>query len=729
MEFPRLNYNTAAINEVENIVKSGTNFSDISGQISYIAKQYPEVPPAEISTMFVFFIKKHHPSQPTNKILAEGLYSDNIKQLQTKAMYQIENKKALDTIEKEYTAACAVLTPPRHSEYSIDTSYSSIDLTDSITSVELFDKCTTSEKIPFVMLRWKGTELFKICDRFTLDAALLQRSEFYDEKAVLIFVINNTFKSKNKFYTYGVLIGTKLIFNFKTKGGYTQNSIFDMINSHFGGVLSRDKLVNEKTDGVITFYNALFNKTLFTDFIFNHPYLSQTLFYMENKNSVVTKKRYYAYLINDIGAELNIQNAITCTITQVYGDIEVRFKEITSEENLNRAIELFTKIISIYLSKKDEIEKEYAALLGGLTPSEYLEKADVYTHENMKEGERLQQIKRVMSENDGRTFNDLFDVSDKKTKGWVKECATEKQPYILTDDNKAAFLKAVERYTAELQKEGKTKNEIEKITETLSREWEGYDFACIPHKNDDSQFVSVRFLKTGEPCCSTPDVAMKDVKEVNKKQVNQIITSNKYLDFGKRGLVKAYQINRILHLLTLNHNKYFRYNLGNTADTFLRCILFVTNPDFRKYDEQNFEKYLSEEKEKLSIDENQYISPYDYSTEFSTRYTIDEEFSTSSLSDSSSVTSGTFNVCMFNCASDNLSCDIVVPANAFRFNVARPSIIIFNKKGFGDIPTISEVLVYDTDPLIAPRHPLNKFLAKIYRTGFEKRTVFGKNFV
>lgn len=690
--------------DLRSIIKSFVDEEDITvirsldavpDTILTIMSEFPSIDEREIRCILIFFLKERMENGEgeniiTNKLLPEGEYTNimnNILKLSETEKKKIgvddELNKRYNTVIKKKVIGNFDTTPFEIDNGSIHVKFN------EITPVEIFEEMVVNWNVPICLLRWKGRDVVKLYSGMDTDKRwvdMISQLASDRDEVIMAFVIINV-PSGEKYstrahdnLTYGTIRqqgnGYILTYDFETRYGINEDKINRIIDFTFPSpILQTKQKVIETVSGHVNFKKLPFDKFTFSDFIFRDQIMTKLMFFDERANSAANKKRYHMYIFKNFGNVYDAKAGIMTTMIKKYTDVEVRLKNVTKME-VEKYITLLNKIFVIYSHERDDIEKDYVKEIGTTIDEFTGEKLTVGAYDNKKEGPRMKEMKRIMSANPGRTYNDLFNqTKGERLRGWSVNCAPEKHPYILTDENREEFENAKEEFLNEMKQDGATAKDINAAAGVLTRDWNGYDFACIPRVTDKEQpHVAVRFIKdTEEPCCSSVSVALKEGGG-QRKFNPQALAVNKRLDFGRMGITKPHEIDRMFHLIHTNHEWYARYHLGTTHDTFLRCVVAATNTsEYVKYDQVQFAEHILAHKNEIGIQDMDYVHPDTWVSVLSNKFRV--------------------NIIIFDMTTDNLHCTTYIPPSYPKFDVSRPCIMMTMKDDADGDMKICELIV------------------------------------
>jgi hypothetical protein len=654
--------------------------TDIPDEILELMKFHPLVEAKEVKCMLIFYLSSRKidddgPNIFTNNILPHGEYDAYMKNIRKLSENETQTLGVESELEKMYRKYLKTTPDFEYSTINIDSSKISVGF-NGVTPVELFEKMIINWNIPLCSMKWKGRDVVKLYSGIETDPRwvdLITKISRDDDSILLSFVINNIPEGEKYSYTSqeNLTLGTVtrtgngylLRYEYVTKYGIDDEKMSSIINKTFPHPSFTS--VKKETESICAnaiFKKLPFDKATFSDFVFMDKVASKVVFFNENSNSSTNKKRYHLYLFKTFNGVYDPELGILTTIIKKYTDAEIRMKNVASIETFRKYLAYMNRLFVIYTATKHEIEAYYEKQLG-TSISKFLENEEMDGEKiNKKEGERMREMKRVMSANPGRTYDDLFNqVKDKHNRGWSVDCAPEKHPYILTDENREQFEGEKAKFLQDMTNERASAVEINKAASVLSKEWNEYEFACIPRRNEkEASHVAVRFNeRTGEPCCASLKVATKDVSIVEKFDP-KVLAINKKLDYGRMGMTKPHEINRLLKLVHTNPEWYARYNVGSTDDTFLRCIVLATSPnEFLKYTSEQLPEKLAPHKSKIKIDDTSYINPDMWITTLSNVYKV--------------------NIVLFEMEPNNLSASIYTPPSYPDFDDTKPCVIVCTK--------------------------------------------------
>jgi hypothetical protein len=719
-------------------IRSYTSSGQLPRQIQNLVNSFHGVGYPEIQAMWVWYASKlilppNEAPIAVNSILRTGEYNSILTKLRAESKKEQKQIGVVDKFEKLYAEASKkIRTQPTYSDLAIESGVN-YALFNDMTPVELFESSKTSVNIPVILLKWRGGVVIKLNDTVPYDSrwgdAVTEVVDNSDDKEYegglyVAFVINNVsdfsrYSSRAKNISVGVVYKNAISSNFSVEGdkmftfkykfitlfGMTNEKIHDCIIQSFPKMQNK-RFVLETITGKCNFTDVNFSKPAFADIVFCNPIVSKILFFEESANSAVSKERFHMYLFKNFGTEYNAKNGIMTTMIPAFGKVEVRMKKVENLDVFERYITTLQKVFCVYLYLQPDAEKWYSQKLGK-SINDYLEGNASSSSEkiNIKEGKRLAVMKAVMSGNVGRMYDDLFKSSG--VKDWSRTCAVAKQPYIVTPDRKAEFEQAKKEYISQLREAGYSRDEIKENVEHLSMEWNGYNFACIPRTEKEKKHTHIRLLKTGEPCCASATTAMKE-KPQTQTHNPAPINMDKPLDFGRMGLYKPFALNRLLKVSGQHPDIYYRYNLGNATDSFMRCILFATqiNQDggleMKAYDSAETIEYMSQQKADIGIPDDAVVSPDIYISDFSDRYDV--------------------NICIFN-VDDKKNFGIYTPSSAPEFDEEKGIVVILYNIGNGLCELVVKHVDTQTTGIIPKGEGLWKNLRTIFKYGYKKFSI------
>jgi hypothetical protein len=327
----------------------------------------------------------------------------------------------------------------------------SLALKNNESIIQVFDALETSSDIPFILLKYGEIEYFKVYKHIKQIPNEWVNYESYDKNGELLKVpdgiyfkfltvpYNKTFSKQIIFenmYSDGEwTLLNKLYFEFKLKyniGFETMTrKISNVINCVENDIISSGK-INVK--GSFSIPNLIFNDVIFADLILNDNIVGNFLSLNDSNKPILEKQRFFAYFSsgkNAMSESQDLNKSMSLIITQNIKNktsYDVRISKCSNLQQAESFKNIFSKLLSYYIGKIDQIKKEYEQYLPiedtikKRKKSKAKKKDSTSANANTDKPEkRYAMLKRVRP--------DLFNI-----RLWTTACQAGKQPYIVEPD-------------------------------------------------------------------------------------------------------------------------------------------------------------------------------------------------------------------------------------------------------------------------------------------------------
>jgi hypothetical protein len=393
------------------------------------------------------------------------------------------------------------------------------------------------------------------------------------------------------------------VINFNDKGTLTLNldidykvdvdikKLRDIVEDIF--MFEDFEIVNEIEEylaGVVIYPNDFFNNYVMSDLIMNNNIFSE--FLVVDESVKATKKKGGLHLrfftstpdegICSIisrrleGASKYIEDETLLndlTVGSPY--IRLRIKKVKNIVIVEKFINIFSKLLSLYKEKLDSVVNFY---------KQYIPKFDAEDEKEPVEHRTLT-IKEIAP--------DLFGVSK-----YSRSCSHP--PTIIKDSE-----------VNEIEEKGIQVMKFPKSPE----EGKQYNYICPDALNDEgkSKYIGLRINNLSNkdkykyiPCCYEKDQFNKKNSDYNnyyegkmKREIKQqgIYTSDKFTEVDKLSYLPK-NLDKLFYSFDSNYT-YMRKGVNNTPKSFLECVLYSTNPKFQKLNKEEKFKTIEDEFRKL----------------------------------------------------------------------------------------------------------------------------------
>jgi hypothetical protein len=428
--------------------------------------------------------------------------------------------------------------------------------------------------------------------------------------------------------------------------------------------------VSETFTGEVFISNSLFtseNSIYFTDYIFFH---SKHFEFDESQNTVGAKKeRYY---LKKKGTSIRL------SFTKIYDDVFTmsisNVKKGSEKAIIDALIDDFKNWHKILPDIKDEYDQLMNEAGVGRTATGGVDSGVGGKKAPLKnQNKRLDIIK-----------NEYKKAGKTLPHGYARKCMKKVQPYILTDENREIYEEAIKDKSLKL------------VPDVPSRiEHDGFEWACVPRRDNEGATYYPYIKKGDAPCCSITPQVEKTTVGVHKTTTYIKTTTNKDVMYSERGHLPPWweRINRLTSSSGGDVKTYLRYSLGKGTDInnniLLRCVLYATDKDFpTRVSENEVDEYISE----------------NYS-DYPDVITYNEH-----IADLTAL--GGINIVVFK--DENVFFNEATPA----FNKKLKTIVLFESPSLNksDIFPSYDIIVEEFDPIFTPRdnEKLYDFFQKLY---------------
>lgn len=471
---------------------------------------------------------------------------------------------------------------------------------------DIFDSLSTSENIPFIHLHYNGNDWFKVYQHITPPNDWVASNI---ETNQIRFRILNTSKisKRRKFelmYSEGVWLPShKLQISFRIDSDIKEEEIQEKVESSITDLNYQIAKVDQfHVKGKFTIEDVSFDKVVFSDLVSVDETFKYFLFFNERMlddkkgRTALTKKRFSVYYQPNHSYSIGPSLSILLTPRNEQGRefLDVRIMRAKSRAQVESFQNVFVKLVSLFLEKKKDVEKEYKKLLPDATAlmKKYKPKPPKVKAADKKSGKRLLTLKTQKPE--------LFRA------GYASLCFQSHQPYLIDSQEKAETLR-----------EELGEHKVLDYTNPVTGEEEWY--ACEPREpNDESQLYIYPGLRENKsrnqkyreevptlPCCFTEDQYTKQGSILFKKlreydtdhdiieslsDVGHILTAIKRAPRGRFGQL-PYYISFIAEKagyskITKGKQEFvpiLRTGVVDCPESFIHCLEKATNDDYFFY--------------------------------------------------------------------------------------------------------------------------------------------------
>lgn len=363
---------------------TATFLSDTLEDIDFTAidtellKDWPNVDDREAELLWIHLhkgtIPKDLPISERRELSKQ--YTDYSIDLQNDIKKQRAN---VNTFVKEAKSLANIETPD-YTNFDVDQIVvsSQIDILspnkNDITIMNIFNNFKTSTQIPFVSIVYDEKRYYKVKQDAHIDVAWVTDAMQNQESNTISFRVLRSFARK-KVYTTVLWVSTNsIIYSYGKREGTKSKEVIDTILKSVVGLKfhkSTEKSISIK--GSFSFPLFTINRFLFLDMIMNDPFISNFLIVKERnppkkgkqlKELATMKQRFYIYYWpKDVD---NFESTFTFTLTESEDALIVRLFRINNMEQVKEFQNTLSKILGVYLSRKDSVIDYYRKYIDGL---------------------------------------------------------------------------------------------------------------------------------------------------------------------------------------------------------------------------------------------------------------------------------------------------------------------------------------------------------------------------
>ena len=479
----------------------------------------------------------------------------------------------------------------------------SLSLQKGISPADIFDSMYVSKNIPFIHLRYQGSNWYKVYKHITPPEEWIEKE--VEEDGIYFKILSSRRGKINSLYSEGfwgeendIQIGFRVDSEIGEEG--IKKMFFDSLKNRIEYNILYERQLAIK--GKFSVREVRFNRAVFADMVNNLDLISYFLFFNDLNQSSLTKKRFGFYY--EPAQDFSPKKSLTIFVTpQVSGGdfwVDVRVMKAKNFQQADSFRQVFVKILGVYQENYDSVIENYRTLLPSVIPEmlKYNQKTKEKKKRDEKSGKRLQKLKEKRP--------GIF------RPGYASLCFQSHQPYILSKED----AKKMET------------NKVMEYTDPTSGEKDWY--ACEPREEGEESIYLYPGLRANKdknhpeyrdevplvPCCFTEDQYTKpgailhksrmaeeeeigDIqKEADVRDIGHILTSNKRVNRGRFGKI-PYYLSIIAKKsgyeeITKGKQSFLpilRYGVVDAPDSFLHCIEKATNPVYSSLDkEERFEK-------------------------------------------------------------------------------------------------------------------------------------------
>ena len=551
------------------------------------------------------------------------IVAEKRKELSKTLRRQTEVMKELDTVDA-----------PEPGDFELEevTLLISLALQNGVSLPDAFDALNVSRSIPFVHLRYRGGDWYKIYKHIIPPEEWVNHDPSADGLYFKILSVPySRLTSRGRMeslYSDGVwLENNNVEIEFSVDAEIGESSVkkkfFDAIGDRLEYRVLQERQLSVK--GKFSVEDVLFNRAVFADMVTNSPTLNYFLFFNERiqdtkgpYRSAITKKRFGFYYEPNQHYVLN--TALTVIVTPYVSEednrqwVDVRVMRASNFQQANAFRVVFSKLLGVYQDDYQATIDLYSDLLPATKADfeKYIRKPRGKKKKDEKSGKRLVALK---SKRPG-----VF------RPGYASECFQAYQPYLITSEAKAEEVKR--RYG-----EHKVMEYIDPTTG--KKDW----YACEPREpgekgthiypglraNKDKDHPRYREEVPFLPCCFTEDqytkpgailyktlraeeLEAKDIlKEAKIGDVGHILASNKRVGRGRFGQIPYYLsfVVKSAGYEEVEKGKQtflplLRYGVMDSPDSFLHCLEKAVTPGYSSLDKDGRIQSIRTVREKMA---------------------------------------------------------------------------------------------------------------------------------
>lgn len=495
--------------------------------------------------------------------------------------------------------------------------------------IYIFNSITVNSKIPFMHLRYRGTDFYKVYKH-----TLPQEEWATHEEDGLYFYISTPHPKKNIISTGVWLPDNTVKFEISTADSINFHEIVNVFFEQLKNV--PHKITTSTQSGIkgkFTVETQL-NKAVLTDMITNSEVFRYFLFlneHLQNSGtykSALTRKRFSLfYKLNQNYLPANSLSLILTPYVSTNTDyLDIRVMRALNVQQIESFKYIFGLLLALYIRDYDEVINIYKDILPASVKlfGKYTRKAKTKKIDE-KSGKRLQTLK---AQRPG-----VFRA------GYATMCVQTRQPYIVSPEE------------AENIKDEYGEHKIMEFTDPSTNKKDIY--ACEPREKGEPELYVYPGLKNNTnrttkkykeevpvvPCCFTEDQYTKPGSKLRKTlssrktsslrvvetDISHILTVNKRAPEGRLGLI-PYFLSFIVKKAGYNEVQkgkqsflpVLRYGVLDAPDSFFHCLEKALSPGYSSMPEEGKKGIVLTTKRKLmDMDNYAYAKQelYDYSDE------------------------------------------------------------------------------------------------------------------
>lgn len=406
----------------------------------------------------------------------------------------------------------------------------------------IFNEIDLNSRFPFSYIKVKGkmsTEEWykvlthtKIENEWLTEVGNLKLEQNENEKILLVY--QYSFQK----YLYLTIIGNKIIYDIETDvSGNLQKDLIKDLKALLGKYISFGKNQTYNLKLRFTIEDMVFNKAILLDMIFNNELMAK---FLTSDESVKTglEKRKFGIVFMESKPEMRLN--ISMNISDMDGSLVAKITKGKSMTAINYFFPIFGRLLSLYKKEYDNISTLYKELI----PT-FVTKGEFKQNRQKISGLAIEALKESKP--------DMF------IRGWVKDCPSDRQPKIASEDEIAML-------------------EDEEILRYPDND-EGDYYTCVQHEQSGFKYVGLRPNKLENkdkypylPCCFKEPVLLDDGSS-KKNQKNRPLSANKVAGPGR----EAYLSSNVENIFTSLKfpGTYRRLGFENNQNSLLSCMEYA----------------------------------------------------------------------------------------------------------------------------------------------------------
>jgi hypothetical protein len=464
-----------------------------------------------------------------------------------------------------------------------ESNFESTGLDISVNPLQLFDESITTIDTPILHLKHQNKSYYKVDKNILLlpikqliNDWLKEFKKAIDGLYFLILLDNDNYFSCSLNFEQKRLDIMKRSLLKSNRKKLTQQELIDTIQKFLS--IKIEKLEESRVKGEFTTIVKNYNKTVILDLISNN-FVFKYFTFLYELEKLASEKSRLSFYFNSVGLSKNRSNSIYITLTQINNKtLLVRVSRTKNLIEVNSFINIFSRLISLYIKEYDSVVKEYTRFFSEeellKQENEAIDKPDV-----TQKSKTLQERKP-----------DLFLIKE-----YVRKCQKEKQPYIIDD---------VQEY--------KTVYGDNKIIE-----YENAHYGCEPRdptrpKDIDYVYPGLQINSQSNsgrypfvPCCFKTDQYSKKGSSLNKhivgdvlsKATTYIVCERKMVTDKHNGEIPLFIKNSLINLGYTDVQKgkktvfsFLRRGVPANKESILYCLELSKDINFEKLDRENIIK-------------------------------------------------------------------------------------------------------------------------------------------